>query len=264
MLASATAKLTPAVLQKMLAAKYGLGKKQIKTLIRELISSGEIAYACEHGHTFLERSFHKPVRISSHVLLAPPGIRCMPTAGDVVVQIRAGAAFGCGRHPTTRLAVRGIEYLQTLRRSTGASGCVEVLDVGTGSGILVIAAILMGMESGLGIDIDPCAQAEARENLKINSLEGRVEISGGSLDTIQRQFGLVTANLRLPSLQQWRPKLVGLTTPGGFLVLGGIRSHEREALLGNYAPDCRCRWQAEELNWAAVVLQRQSSSYQKQ
>jgi ribosomal protein L11 methyltransferase len=244
----------------MLAAKYGLGKKQIKTLMRELISSGEITYAHEHGHTFLERSFHQPVRISPHVLLAPPGTRCRPQTGDVVVQIRTGAAFGCGRHPTTRLAVRGIEYVQTVRRSTGVSGCAEVLDVGTGSGILVIAAILMGMESGLGIDIDPCAQAEACENLQINGLNGRVDIADGSLDSIRRQFGLVIANLRLPSLQQWRPQLVGLTVPEGFLVLSGIWVHEREALLDAYATDCRCRWQAEELKWAAVVLQRLSGS----
>jgi ribosomal protein L11 methyltransferase len=259
-IASAAAKLTPAVLQKMLTAKYGLGKKQIKTLIRALISSGEITYAYEHGRTLLERSFHKPVRISTHVLLAPPGVRCRPKAGDVIVQIRAGDAFGCGRHPTTRLAVRGIDHVQTICRSAGESGCTGVLDVGTGSGVLVIAAILMGMESGLGIDIDPCARAEARENLKINGLEQRVEIADRSLDAIRQQFGLVTANLRPPSLQHWRQKLVDLTAPGGFLVLSGMRVHEREALLGAYAADCRYRWQAEELNWVAVVLQRPSVS----
>jgi ribosomal protein L11 methyltransferase len=260
MITSATVKPTPAGLHKMLTAKYGLEKKQIKTLLKELIFSGDIAYAYQYGRTVLEPSFHQPVRISSRVLLAPPAVRCSPQAGDVIVRMYTGAAFGCGRHPTTRLAVRGIEHVQTLRPSADGGGCAQVLDVGTGSGVLVITAMLMGMESGLGIDIDPCARAEAHENLKINGLEERVEIADLSLDAIGRQFGLVTANLRLPSLLQWRPKLVNLTAPGGLLVLSGIRGHECEALLGEYAADCRCRWQAEELNWAAVVLQRRQSS----
>ncbi|MGD9064378.1 MAG: hypothetical protein PVI42_09635, partial [Desulfobacterales bacterium] len=68
-IASSAAKITPSVLEKLLVDRYGLNKKKIKIIIRELVSSGELTYTYEFGCTFLERSLKKPVRISQHVVL---------------------------------------------------------------------------------------------------------------------------------------------------------------------------------------------------
>lgn len=82
-------------------------------------------------------------------------------------------------------------------------------------------------------------------------------IGGFSLASIRRQFCVVTANVRLPSLQRWCRKLARLTLPNGFLVFSGVRIHEVEGLLDSYAgQNCHRLWQAEELGWIGLVLQR--------
>ena len=102
---SSPTKITPSALEKLIFEKYGLNRKQSKTVIRDLVFSGELTYTYEFGSTFLERSFTKPVRISRYVLLTPPGYPYRPKPKDVLVQIKPGAAFGIGRHPSTRLAI---------------------------------------------------------------------------------------------------------------------------------------------------------------
>ena len=98
--------------------------------------------------------------------------------GDIVVNIKAGAAFGTGCHPTTRLALTGLEKVcKNNLIPIGTENC-RVLDIGTGSGVLSIAALKMGLDQGIGLDIDPCARAEAAENAVLNGLSKRLEISG--------------------------------------------------------------------------------------
>ena len=112
--AESMVRVTPPALEKKLLEDHGLTRKQAKAIIRELVSAGELAYTYEFGSTFLELSFNKPVRVSTHVVLTPPGHHFQPQSQDVVIQINPGAAFGDGRHPTSRLAVRGIETVLKL------------------------------------------------------------------------------------------------------------------------------------------------------
>ncbi len=254
---SSPTKITPAALIKILSNNYRIGKKHIKIVLRDLVAAGDLIYTYEYGRTVLERSFHQAVCVSKHVVLKPPGSQYRLKPKDVVVEIKAGASFGTGQHPSTRLAIKGIEYVFLESPNTAKSQNSSVLDVGTGSGVLVITAVRFGIFQGFGIDVDPCARVEARENVKINGFEDRIEISDRSLASIDRQFWMVTANLRFPSLRRWCRNLAYLTAPRGFLVLSGIRINEREDLLDTYASqNCHCLWQAEELDWVGVVLQR--------
>ncbi len=255
--ATAPAKITPLALEKKLVEKYKLDKKQSKSVIRELVAAGELAYTYEYGCTFLERSFARPVRVSTHVILQPPGHHC-PCGPDVVtVQIQAGASFGDGRHPTTRLAIRGIEMVLR-QHCAGSNFCgAEVLDVGCGSGVLVIAAVRLAAAAGLGIDMDACALAEARHNVCLNALENRIEISAQPLEAIRRRFRLVTANLRCPSLRRLRSQLSLVTARNGVMVISGIRDTELNDLILFYADEqWICRWTQTEAGWAGAVLQR--------
>jgi len=255
-ISSSPAKVTPAALTQLLYEKYRLTRKQSKSLIRNLVADGELAYTYQYGATYLELSFNRPRKISQFVVLHPPGCGFRPAPDEVAVQLQAGASFGDGRHPTTRLAIRGIEMV--LRQPVGGGGfcCGGVLDVGCGSGVLVIAAVRLGAAAGLGIDIDACALGEARHNVRLNGLEDRIEISGCPLETVRGQFRLVAANLRYPSLRQLRPQLGALTAPDGALVASGIRDFELNDLLGFFAEhEWACRWRQTEAGWAAVVLQ---------
>jgi ribosomal protein L11 methyltransferase len=255
--ASAPAKITSLALEKKIVEQFKLNKKQIKSIIRNLVSDGELAYIYQYGSTYLELSFNRPRRVSQFVVLNPPGHSYRLGPGEVAVQIQPGASFGDGRHPTTRLAIRGIEMVLRQcgigRHFSGAG----VLDVGCGSGVLVIAAICLGAASGLGIDFDACALAESRYNVQLNALENRIEISGQPLESIRGRFLMVTANLRYPSLKQLRSQLSSLTAAGGVLVISGIRDIELQDLLQDYAEkQWVCRWRQTEAGWAGAVLQR--------
>ena len=255
-IASSPARISPSTLEKLISERYRLSRKQIKTVIRDLVSSGELTYTYEHGHTFVERSFTRPVRISRHVVLKPPGRRYPSKIDDVVVQIKPGASFGAGRHPTTRLAIKGIEYACMGARAVGKRRNRTVLDIGTGSGVLVITAVLCGMDRGLGIDIDPCARVEAAENVKINGLEDRIAISGKAAETLDQRFSLVTANLRYPSLKKLFKRLTEITDKEGIIILSGIKDDEMADLLEVYTKkNFKCLWTAIELGWAGLVLQ---------
>lgn len=232
----------------------------LRQAVREMVAAGELAYALEHGRTVLEASFDRPVRVSERITLAPPDRGGTPLGGGVLVRLTAGAAFGAGRHPTTRLALRGIDRaLQASGAPAGRSG--RVLDVGTGTGVLAIAALALGMQGGVGIDLDPCAVVEARDNVRLNGMDERIRISDQPLETVAGRFALVTANLRPPTLVRLAGTLRARMQVRGALVVSGMRAEERAdvtaALQGGGG--LRSTWFEEEGGWAAVLLERAST-----
>jgi ribosomal protein L11 methyltransferase len=132
-----------------------------------------------------------------------------------------------------------------------------VLDIGTGSGVLILTAVLGGMNEGIGIDIDSCARVEAAANVKINGLEDRIMISGQAVETIDQQFTMVMANLRYPSLIKLFARLTKVTDKRGILILSGIKNGEVADLLEVYTKTYfKCLWTVNELDWRGVVLQK--------
>jgi ribosomal protein L11 methyltransferase len=257
MVGESTSRVAPPELEKWLVEHHGLKKKEAKKVLKELVSEGELAYTYEFGTSFLELSFNRPVRVSTRVVLKPPGLHFEPQAEDVVITIRPGAAFGDGRHPTSRLAVRGIEYVLKETKPVWNKGATTVLDIGTGSGILVITAVQMGIHSGLGIDIDPSARAEATENVLLNRLGDRVEISDQSIETIDGKFNLITANLRYPTLKKMSTILQKITRSEGVVVCSGIRSHELTDLINIYKEiGFELAWQEQSLEWGGVAFSK--------
>ena len=257
MIADSAAKITPAALRRKLSDRYELDSQQIKSILRELVLSGQLNYSYEFGHTFLELSFSKPVVISRHVVLTPPGHSYRPKPKDVIVQIKPGAAFGIGNHPSTRLAIKAIEFALLNNKFIAHQKKSRVLDVGTGSGVLILTAVLSGMGGGMGIDIDPCARVEALENIKINGLEDRIMISARSLTAIDQQFTMVLANLRYPSLKNLMVRLTDVTDKRGILILSGVKESELDDLLKIYTETYfKTLWTADELGWTSVVLQK--------
>jgi ribosomal protein L11 methyltransferase len=234
-------------------------RSAVKRAIRELIDAGEIAYGLDHGRTILESSFDRPVRVSARITLAPPDKAGTPPAGEVLVRLAAGAAFGAGRHPSTRLALRGIDLALQPGGALLRPGS-RALDVGTGTGVLAIAAVALGMSCGLGIDPDPCAMAEARHNARLNRMEQQIRISDQSLEDIGGSFALVAANLRTPSLVRLAGTLRARVGTPGAIVVAGMRNEEREAVVTalKSGGELRVAWNGDEGGWAAVLLQRTS------
>jgi ribosomal protein L11 methyltransferase len=135
----------------------------------------------------------------------------------------------------------------------------RVLDVGTGTGVLAIAAVALGMAGGLGIDLDPCAVTEARYNVRLNRMHDRLQISDQPFEAVEGRFTLVTANLRTPSLVGLSGTLRARLAPFGALVVSGLRVEERPAVEAAFeGVDLQVVWQAEECGWAALLLERRA------
>ena len=156
-------------------SKIGADRHMVACAVKRLLSEGSLTYEQQLGRTVLAISYQHGRKITDRICLASETDQILPdeSIGKIVLRLSSGASFGSGDHPTTRLALKAIEELFE-NRSLGQG--VKVLDVGTGSGILAIAALLLGADTGLGIDIDPCALWDARRNAHLNGLGGRLRI----------------------------------------------------------------------------------------
>lgn len=157
-------------------------------------------------------------------------------------------AFGTGYHESTRLVLR---LLPDVVRP-GA----RVLDVGTGTGILSIAALALGAASALGVDIDPWSVTNGDENAARNGVGDRFEVREGSLDVVPEDaFDLVLANIIRSVLVPMLPDLVQKAAPGAPVVLAGLLVTEREALLDAAGgAGLALDREASENEWWACVL----------
>jgi ribosomal protein L11 methyltransferase len=248
-------RLTPGELKKQLSRKIFVDEKALKSAISELVLSRELKYTYQFGCSFLEKSYEKPTRVSRRVILKPPDMAYEPASCDIVIDILKGASFGFGDHPTTRLAIQGIEAALFNKPGNIDVDDGRALDIGTGSGILAIAAVLMGIKHAVGIDIDPCARAEAQKNIQLNELERRIKILNTRIEDIKETYSLITANLRYPTLKQLGPHMAKITQQKGAVVVSGIKIDEAEDLLENFTQNgFQCTWKAFEKEWAGMVF----------
>ncbi len=257
--AGAAGRNPSAEVERELARRFGLTRRQIRTVIRHLVGTGELTYTYEHGCSFLECSYSKPVKIGERIVLVPADHPFRAVDEEVAVRIAPGASFGSGRHPTTRLALQGVERALVRFSPAGGPQWSAVLDIGTGSGVLVIAAVKLGVRHGLGIDTDPCARFEARQNVQRNRLSSRIRISNQTVENLKPtgRYDLVVANLRLPTLVRLASTICDLTPPLGRLILSGIRAEEIHNLLHAYrANGFQALWTREEKGWGAVVCEK--------
>jgi ribosomal protein L11 methyltransferase len=159
----------------------------------------------------------QPVEVGRFIV-APPWSEVSSAANHILIRIEPGMAFGTGTHETTRLCLKAIE-----KHFRGGS----FLDVGTGTGILAIAAAKMFPDAGIqACDTDVEAVEIARENARLNGLGNRIDFRVGSLDEETASADLVCANLTAPVIVELLPLLLGATC--GRLVLSGILDSQVE------------------------------------
>lgn len=178
-------------------------------------------------------------------------------AGEEVLWLDPGMAFGTGNHETTRLCC---ERLARFAAARGSSG--RVIDAGCGSGILALSAAKLGFGRIVGFDNDPEAIRVSAENAGLNGLAGRVEFYVGDLVTglSGRSAELVLANIQADVLMRFVAELFAAVAPGGQLVLSGILSQELATVRTKFA-GAAPGWRVEsrELGeWADLVLTRPS------
>ena len=248
-------KLTYCELEKRLSQKYALHKKLLKTAISDLVAGRQLVYTYNFGCSFLEKSFNKPTRISKRVVLKPPGMSYTPESDEVVIDIQQGVSFGSGEHPTTRLAVRGIEAALSGKNCLVKTNHTRALDIGTGSGILAIAAVSLGVKKALAIDIDPCSRSEAKKNISLNNMEDQIQILDRNIENIDEKFSLITANLRYPTLKRLCSHISKIMEKEGAVVVSGIKTDEVTDVLDSFTQKgFRCVWKEFEKDWVGMVF----------
>jgi ribosomal protein L11 methyltransferase len=166
----------------------------------------------------------QPLPVGKRLIICPSWIQPPLAPGRMVLGLDPGMAFGTGTHFTTGSCLEFVEEIMET-----AVPPVDVLDVGTGSGILAIAALLLGAKSAHGIDVDSDAVAEALVNAQRNNVDDRFTASDLPLSGEEGRFAVVFANLVAQVILQLADPIAACDAPGGALVTSGVlRCHEEE------------------------------------
>ncbi len=219
----------------------------------ELRPIGELEVSVVHEADWAQAwKAHFPVmRIGRRLVIRPTWRRHRRRPGDVVLALDPGMAFGTGLHPTTRLCLAGIERWS----DAGLTDAARFLDVGCGSGILMIAAGLFGAAELVGVDPDPIAVEASIANAGRNHLA--VDVRGGSLPSRQAPFDLVAANLIASVLVALADDLRAELRAGGRLLASGIFvDREAEVRVALEAAGLRLLDRTAEGDWVALELER--------
>ena len=163
----------------------------------------------------------KPLRLGAHMVVKPGWADCEILPGDRVIEIDPGMAFGTGTHETTGMCVELVEeYVKP---------GVRAIDVGTGTGILAIAAAHMGAKDVLAIDIDRVAVRVAAENIRINGYEGVIRCAAGDLlENVDERADVVIANIISDVIIMIAAPVRAHIVDGGIFICSGISSERRK------------------------------------
>ncbi|MBN2886388.1 MAG: 50S ribosomal protein L11 methyltransferase [Chromatiaceae bacterium] len=192
----------------------------------------------------------RPTRFGQRLWVCPQGQAPELEAQDpapVIVTLDPGLAFGTGHHPTTALC---LEWLDG-----AALDGATVIDYGCGSGILAIAALKLGAARAIAVDHDPQALEATRENARVNGVAERLDIRAPeTLAPIEAE--VVLANILAGPLVELSPRLIGLTRPGGALVLSGILNEQVESVRAAYAESLELEPLRSREDWARLSGRR--------
>ncbi len=195
------------------------------------------------------KKHYQVLRIGRRIVVKPSWQTYTPRPGDVVIELDPGMAFGTGLHPSTRLCLAALEKHLTPG--------MRVLDVGTGSGILAIAAARLGADSVLALDIDPLAVKVARANVATNQVEHIVTVEPGSWPIAEPHptFDIVLVNILAETIVELLHQglLHGLRGGGLIVVSGLIQSQEAMVTEALCAQGVSMVERLQEKDWVACV-----------
>ncbi|MDD4334813.1 MAG: 50S ribosomal protein L11 methyltransferase, partial [Desulfotomaculaceae bacterium] len=197
------------------------------------------------------KKYYKPVRVGRRLVIKPSWEDYQPLAGDLIIEMDPGMAFGSGTHATTALCLRLLEkYVRP-----GSS----VYDIGTGSGILAIAAARLEAGKVRAVDIDPVACKTAAENVAGNNAGTVVSVQQGNLaEPLPYGADLIVANIIANVIAGFAPHAAAALKPGGIFIASGIIRERAEMVRKAFAAAglAICEEQADGL-WIAIAANKE-------
>lgn len=192
------------------------------------------------------KQYYKPIHVD-RLVVVPLWEDYQAEAGETVMKIDPGMAFGTGAHETTRLCLKALTQVELEGK--------KVLDVGCGSGILSIGGVLLGAESAFGCDIDQLAVEVAKRNAALNGLEKKTAYAAGDLlSVVEGQYPIVVANIVADVILTLLKDLHRVLLPGGLFIASGIIDTRKEELLaGIKAAGLEILNIEEERGWVAIT-----------
>ncbi len=218
-----------------LAQLRAMGEPKVRVLAEE-----DWAEAWKKHYTVLH--------FGKHIVVKPSWLEYVAQPEDVVIELDPGMAFGTGLHPSTRMCLVALE--------TAVTQGMAVLDVGTGSGILSIAAAKLGARQVLGLDLDPIAVETATKNVAFNHAQDVVEIRRGSIDAANASqvYDLICINILAEVICDLTPALGERLRSGGTVISSGILDYKAEDVVAAWqAAGIRVIDQDTEQDWVALV-----------
>ena len=196
----------------------------------------------------------KALRVGRRLLIVPSWEEARPRPDDIVLHLDPGMAFGTGGYETTRLC---LEVLEGIMDGMPTLLSPSVLDLGTGSGILAMAAVQLGAGHVRAVDIDPQAVEVARENLAANGLAEQVELDTTPLEAMSGGFDVILANILAEELVRLAPHLTERLNQGGTLVLSGILAEKEPLVRSGFAPyPLEYLETRAEGEWVAIIYRK--------
>jgi ribosomal protein L11 methyltransferase len=209
-----------------------------------------IRFVAEEDWADSWKQYFKPQKIGERFVVRPSWEEYTPQADERVILIDPGMAFGTGLHATTRLCLRALERL--VRPGD------TLADVGTGSGILAIGAVLLGAAAVQATDNDPLAVKIARENATLNNLSEKIAVEIAEAPP-SGPFDIVVANILPDVILGMADALAAAVKPGGYLVVSGIIERRADDVrAGLRARGLEVLSTDAEAEWVAIVAHRAS------
>ncbi|MDC3415569.1 50S ribosomal protein L11 methyltransferase [Aquibacillus salsiterrae] len=168
------------------------------------------------------KKYYKPVKISEKVTITPTWEEYTPVSTDeLIIELDPGMAFGTGTHPTTVLSIQALEQYV-------ADGDT-VIDVGTGSGVLSIASVLLGAEQVFAYDLDEIAVKIAGINAKLNKVDEKIKVKQNNLlDNVDVTADVIVANILAEIILRFEKDAFKLLKPGGIFITSGIIKKKKQ------------------------------------
>lgn len=231
------------------------GRSQLADYTAALDQEYTLTPLADNDWAFSWQKYYKPMAVGQRLYIVPQWQRQEPLpAGKVPLYLDPGLTFGTGSHASTQLCLEGVQ--------THTRPGHTVLDLGCGSGILSIAALCLGAQRAVAVDIDPKAVGVAYENAALNGIgKDRYTVRAGDVlsdaalagELAQVRYDLVLANIVADVIIALAPQVTGLLAPGGVFLCSGIidsRAHEVEQVLEQHG--LRVTLRREKTGWAAL------------